>query len=75
MSDEGVLDPFVKEWLEANPIIATPLAELSPDLLALARSPIGAPPTREIAKVTDDVVDGVPLRLYEHESAPMGLVV
>jgi acetyl esterase len=75
MSDEGVLDPWVKEWLEANPIPAFPFPELTPELLALARSPVGAPPSREIAQVTDDVVEGVPVRLYEHDHAPAGLIV
>ena len=36
---------------------------------------MGAPPTREIAKITDEVVDGVPIRIYEHDHAPTGLVV
>src|SRR2546430_12293229 len=34
----------------------------SPEMLALARSPVGAPPTRAIARVTDD------LRSEEHTS-------
>ena len=75
MSDEGVLDPWVKEWLEANPIPAFPFPELTPELLELVRSPMGGPPHREIAKVTDDVLEGVPVRLYEHDHAPAGLIV
>jgi acetyl esterase/lipase len=35
----------------------------------------GTPPTREIAKVADDVVEGVPVRVYEHDEPPEGLVV
>jgi acetyl esterase len=73
--DEGVLDPRVVAWFEANPISATPLEELTPEILVLARSPVGAPPTREIHKVTDDVVEGIPVRRYEHEGEPTGLLV
>ena len=75
MDDEGVLDPRVAEWLEANPMMATPFEDFSPEMLALARGPVGAPPTRTIARVTDDVVDGIPIRIYEHDHPPEGLVV
>jgi acetyl esterase len=77
MTDEGVLDPVAKEWLDANPVSSTPLSEIlgSPEILPLARGDFGAPPTVEIAKVTDDVVEGVPVRFYEHADAPTGLVV
>jgi len=73
--DEGVLDPWVEQWFAANPIVRDGFDDLSPELLALARSPFGAPPTREIARVRDDVIAGLPVRVYEHEEAPTGLVV
>jgi len=73
--DEAVLDPWVADWFAANPMFGTPLPDLSPEVLDLARSPIGAPPTREIGKITDDVVAGVPVRIYEHDAAPTGVVV
>ena len=75
MEVEGVLDPRVAEWFAANPISAQPFEDLSPEMRALARSPVGAPPTRVIARVTDDVVEGVPVRVYEHDGAPTGLLV
>jgi acetyl esterase len=71
--DEGVLDPYVAQWLEANPIAS--MDDFSPEMLALARGPVGAPPTREIATVTDEVVDGVPIRIYQGEGTPTGLIV
>jgi acetyl esterase len=74
-ADEGVLDPWVVEWMAANPERATPMADLPPELLELARGPVGFPPTREIATITDDEVDGVPIRIYQGEGAPTGLVV
>jgi hypothetical protein len=49
--DEGVLDPRVVEWFEANPMMGQPFEDFSPEMLALARSPVGAPPTRDIARV------------------------
>ena len=73
--DEGVLDPWVADWFAANPMFLTPLPDLSTEVLELARSPVGGPPTREIAHVTDDVVGGIPVRMYELESAPTGVVV
>jgi len=70
-----MLDPRVARWFEANPMMAKPFEDFSPEMLALARAPVGAPPTRAIARVTDDVVEGVPIRIYQHEGAPDGLVV
>ncbi len=74
-TDEGVLDPWVVEWMAENPERATPLDDLPPELLELARGPVGFPPTREISTITDDDVDGVPIRVYQGEGAPSGLVV
>jgi acetyl esterase len=72
-ADEGVLDPYVAQWLEDNPIAS--MDDFSPEMLKLARGPVGAPPTREIATVTDEVVDGVPIRIYQDDGAPTGLIV
>jgi acetyl esterase len=36
---------------------------------------MGAPPRRAIAKVTDEVVAGLPVRVYEHDAVPTGLVL
>ena len=47
----------------------------SSELLELARGPVGFPPTRDIATITDDVVDGVPIRIYQGAGVPTGLVV
>ncbi len=75
MNDEGVLDPWVAEWIEANPMYASPLEDFSPEILELARGPYGPPPTIDIADVRDDVVGDVPIRMYRHAYAPTGLVV
>ena len=75
MSDEGVLDPWVAEWMAANPERATPFADLSPEILELARGPVGFPPTREIAHIVDELVGDVPIRIYQDQDAPTGLVV
>ena len=75
MEDEGVLDPRVVEWFEANPMMSEPFEDFSPEMLALARSPVGGPPTRAVDRVADDVVDGIPVRIYEHDHPPTGLVV
>lgn len=75
VDDEGVIDPWVTEWFAANPERAVPFDNLSPEILALARGPVGAPPTREIAHVSDDLVNGVPVRIYRGEGPPTGLLV
>jgi acetyl esterase len=73
--DEGVLDPWVEQWMAENPLMATPFEELTPELLELARSPIGGPPTREVADIVDEVVEGVPVRIYRDTDTPEGLLV
>src|SRR4051794_18476302 len=74
MTDEGVLDPWVATWLEANPLHATPLEDFSPEILELARTFSMGPPTIEIAHVTDEDVGGVPVRVYVPDG-PTGLIV
>jgi acetyl esterase len=73
--DEGVLDPRAVEYFEANPWSGQPFEDFSPEMLALARGPIGAPPTRDIAHVRDDVVEGIPVRIYRNDAPSTGLVV
>jgi acetyl esterase len=73
--EEGVLDPRVVEWFEANPIAANGFEDFSPEMLALARGPVGAPPTRELDQVVDDEVDGIRIRTYRNNAPPTGLVV
>ena len=72
MSTEGDLDPLVAEWLEANPVLVD---DLSPEFVALARGSFDVPITREIAKVHDDAISGIPVRVYEHAHEPTGLIV
>ena len=74
-TDEGVLDPWVADWLEANAAMMEPPGEYTPEYLALARTPTCPFPTYPVAKVTDEVVDGVPVRMYEHDESPEGLIV
>lgn len=72
---EGVLDPWVSAWMAENPMFASPLEDFTPEVLELARSPIGPPPDREIADVRDEVFEGVPVRLYRDADETSGLVV
>jgi acetyl esterase len=73
--DEGVLDPWVSQWIEANPLRATPFDDLSPEFLELARGPVGDPPTRDIAHVNDEFVGDIPIRIYQNDVQSAGLVV
>jgi acetyl esterase len=72
---EGTLDPWVAKWLQENPERATPLEELDPEILELARGPFGFPPTREVAETRDDSVDGIPIRIYRPAGDVTGVVV
>jgi acetyl esterase len=72
---EGEIDPWVSDWIDANPLRATPFEDLSPERLELARGPSGPAPTREIAHVRDEVVEGVPVRIYRGQGPPTGLIV
>jgi acetyl esterase len=74
VADEGVLDPWVAQWMAENPMMASPLEEFPPELLELARGPVGAPPKREIARVADERVGDIPIRIYWPE-LPTGIVV
>jgi acetyl esterase len=75
MSEEGILDPWVADWMASNPERSTPLVDMSPEILELARGPVGFPPTREIAHITDELVGDVPIRIYRGEGEPTGLIV
>lgn len=70
-----MLDPWVVEWIAANPLRATPFDDLSPEFLELARGPFGDPPTRTIDHVSDESVGDVPIRIYRDDQDPTGLVV
>lgn len=72
--DEGALDPSVAAWLEQNPQFD--MSEgFSPDILEAARNFEGLPPTRRIDSVSDELVGGVPVRVYLNAGPPTGLVV
>jgi len=70
VTDEGVLDPWVAAWLEANPMTFEPSEDLQ-----RSRPNVELPVTRELNRVTDDVVAGVPVRIYEGDGRPTGLIV
>lgn len=77
MTEEGVLDPWVVEWMAGNPLGGSPLENLDPEILELARGPVGMPSQRDIqiAHVSDELVGNVPVRIYQPEGAATGIVV
>jgi acetyl esterase len=77
VEDEGILDPWVADWIAANPMRATPFDTLDPQILPFARGPVGPPPTREILvdRVFDESVGDIPIRIYQHDAPPAGLLV
>jgi acetyl esterase len=65
------LDPWVADWLQANP-----QGFRMQDVLPYARQPMAPiPVTREVGRVTDEVAAGVPVRVYEPQEEPTGLLV
>lgn len=74
-SDEGVLDPWVRDHFESDPSRNTVMDTLDPEILELARGDFALPCDVEIAHVEDADVDGVPIRIYRNDSPPTGLVV
>jgi acetyl esterase len=77
MTEEGVLDPWVADWMAGNPMGATPLEDLSPEILELARGPVGTPSQRDIqiAHISDELVGDVPVRIYQPDGPVTGVVV
>jgi acetyl esterase len=73
--DEGVLDPWVKDFFEANPERNAVFDTLDPEILELARGDFSLPSDVEIASVDDAEVEGIPIRIYRNEEPPTGLVV
>lgn len=74
MGDESTLDPWVEEWMKANPERAKPLEDLSPEILELARGPWAFPPTCPISDVWDSEVDGIPVRIYRPDGKLTGVI-
>jgi acetyl esterase len=73
--DEGVYDPWVAQWMKDNPQPDWMTEGFPPEIRELARGPVGSPPTRAIDHVGDEVVDGVPIRIYRNDGAAAGIVV
>ena len=76
--DEGVLAPWVAEWVTANAAMMEQPVEYTPEYLAAARSPTCPrrfPLPRGGEDHADEVVGEVPVRIYEHDDRPTGLVV
>lgn len=73
--NEGVLDPWVKDFFEANPERNAVFDTLDPEILELARGDFSLPSDIEIASIVDADVEGIPIRIYRNEEPPTGLVV
>lgn len=69
------LDPWVVQWMADNPLRAGVFDTLDPAILPLARGDNPFPVTREIARITDEGVDGIPVRIYEHDEPATGVLV
>jgi acetyl esterase len=73
---EGVLDPWVADWFKTNPMPGRADGELTQEMRELGRGPVPpTPSTRQVHRITEEVVSGIPVRVYEHEGLPTGLIV
>jgi len=73
--EEGVLDPWVVQWLEENAAMMEPPAEYSQEYLDLTRPSVSPFPTRPMARTSDEILGDVPVRIYEEGQEATGLVV
>ena len=74
--NEGNIDPWVTDWLIANEaMMAPPEGGYTTEYLAEARSPTCPFPLYEVASVTNETVDGVPIRVYQPLAPAGGLIV
>ncbi len=76
MTEEGVLDPWVADWMAGSPMGSAPLEDLSPEMLELARGPVGARSQRDIQidHISDELVGDVPVRIYQPDGPVTGVV-
>jgi acetyl esterase len=72
---EAALDPWVVEWLESNGSMMEQPSDYTAEYLEAARMQTNPFSSPEIAKVTDHTIDGVPVRIYEHDHRGNGLLV
>src|SRR2546426_7062915 len=75
--EEEILDPWVEEYNKNNPRgSVSDRPEMTPEeLRAFTRGPTPpAPSDKEISRITDDAIEGIPIRFYEHKS-PTGVIV
>ena len=77
--DEGILDPWVEQFMKDYPGMF-PKMNFSPEWLAVARPDNPVFPGKPVAKFRKDTITAeaghdIPVWIYEHETAPTGLVV
>jgi acetyl esterase len=75
VTDEGTFDAWVVKWFADNPMLGVPRDEWSPELLELARGDFSIASGPPVAKVSDDVIADVRVRIYEHDHPSAGVVV
>lgn len=69
------LDPWVERWMVENPMFTVAPDEFTDEMLGFARTDVVLVRGPEVARVTDEVVAGVPIRIYEPAEAARGVVV
>ena len=69
------LDPWVERWMAENPVFTVAPDEFSDEMLGFARADVVLVRGPEVARVSDEVVAGMPIRIYEPDEAATGVVV
>ena len=69
------IDPWVVDWFDENGAMMDRPEEYTPEVLAMMRPTAPQPPTTDVGTITDEVIAGVPVYVYEPPGEPTGIVV
>jgi acetyl esterase len=77
MKAEGYpdIDPWVVDWFDQYGEVMDRPEEYTPEVLDMMRPTAPEPPTTDVGTITDEVVAGVPVWIYEPHEEPTGVVV
>ncbi|MET0150257.1 MAG: alpha/beta hydrolase [Acidimicrobiales bacterium] len=69
------VDPWVVDWFDENGAMMDRPAAYTPEVLAMMRPTAPQPPATDVGSITDEVIAGVPVWIYEPHAVPTGVVV
>jgi acetyl esterase len=69
------VDPWVVDWFRENGHIMDQPEEVTPEYVAMTRPSLPEPPATDVGSISDEVVAGVPVWIYEPDGDATGVVV